>query len=657
VTQRSVGGNFAWTLSAGLVYALAQWGVLVLYARLGTMELVGEFALGLAITAPVMLLARMQIRTLQATDAQGAYRFEHYLGLMVLTVLGGVLLCCAITWVAGYSARASLVIALLALAKGFEALSEVFYGALQRAERMSLIARSIIAKSVLSVVLVALALWTTGSSAVAVAALGLSWALVLILFDAQAYRSEFKGERPWRWLWQTPWREQGVRLKSLLGLAYALGITALLSSLRPNVPRYILEAHFGQTELGMFAALAYFTVLGGRVVQSLGQAVTPRLGRYHAEGDQRRFGRMLAGFTAGAALVGVCAIAGSVLLGRWALTLFYGAAYAQNLKLFVWLMVAAALEYLCVSLQMGLTAARELKAQVLMLVGSTVVVALGSAWWVPSVGPVGAAWALTLGWLVELVCSAGLTVRAWRRLGTQEREHMHRQAGAGLFLKQCIDRLAAAVGLLCLSPVMGATALIIWATMGRPALFRQVRPGRGGRLFQLVKFRTMLEAKGADGHPLPDAQRLTRTGQLLRAASLDELPQLWNVLRGDMSLVGPRPLLVEYLPRYSSDQARRHEVLPGITGWAQVNGRNTLDWDERFRLDVWYVDHWSLALDAKILALTLLRVVQRQGISYAGDATMFKFLGSATQAPPRPVPIGAAARPAPPPPPARGHRG
>jgi lipopolysaccharide/colanic/teichoic acid biosynthesis glycosyltransferase len=211
---------------------------------------------------------------------------------------------------------------------------------------------------------------------------------------------------------------------------------------------------------------------------------------------------------------------------------------------------------------------------------------------------------------------------------------MQRQVGAGLFLKQCIDRLAAGVGLLCLAPVMAATALLVRATMGGPVLFRQVRPGRGGRLFQVYKFRTMLDAHDADGHPLPDEQRLTRTGRFLRATSLDELPQLWNVLRGDMSLVGPRPLLVEYLPRYSAEQARRHDVLPGITGWAQVNGRNALGWDERFRLDVWYVDHWSLALDVKILALTLLRVVQRQGISFSGEATMFKFLGSAPPAPP-----------------------
>ncbi|HVG61998.1 MAG TPA: sugar transferase [Hyalangium sp.] len=239
---------------------------------------------------------------------------------------------------------------------------------------------------------------------------------------------------------------------------------------------------------------------------------------------------------------------------------------------------------------------------------------------------------------------------------------MQRQVGAGLFFKRCIDRVGAATGLLCLSPVMAITALLIWATMGRPVFFHQVRPGRGGRTFRILKFRTMLDARGADGQRLPDEQRLTRVGRLLRGLSLDEFPQLWNVLRGDMSLVGPRPLLVEYLSRYSAEQARRHDVLPGITGWAQVNGRNALDWDERFRLDVWYVDHWSLALDVKILALTLLRVVQRQGISFEGNATMFEFLGSAAKAQPAAlssscVVPGSGAQPAPRPPPVQGHLG
>lgn len=173
--------------------------------------------------------------------------------------------------------------------------------------------------------------------------------------------------------------------------------------------------------------------------------------------------------------------------------------------------------------------------------------------------------------------------------------------------------------------------LLLWALvrreLGSPVLFRQIRPGLQGRPFMMIKFRTMTDKCGADGELLPDAQRLTSFGRFLRATSLDELPELWNVLRGEMSLVGPRPLLMEYLPLYSPEQARRHEVRPGITGWAQVNGRNALSWEERFKLDVWYVDHRSLWLDLRILWLTVRKVIVREGISAQGEATMPRFTG------------------------------
>ncbi len=174
--------------------------------------------------------------------------------------------------------------------------------------------------------------------------------------------------------------------------------------------------------------------------------------------------------------------------------------------------------------------------------------------------------------------------------------------------------------------------LLLWALvrrkLGSPVLFRQVRPGLHGRPFMMVKFRTMTDERGADGELLPDARRLTSFGRFLRATSLDELPELWNVLRGEMSLVGPRPLLMEYLPLYSPEQARRHEVRPGITGWAQVNGRNALSWEGRFKLDVWYVDHRSLWLDLRILWLTVRKVIVREGISAQGEATMPRFTGN-----------------------------
>jgi lipopolysaccharide/colanic/teichoic acid biosynthesis glycosyltransferase len=195
-------------------------------------------------------------------------------------------------------------------------------------------------------------------------------------------------------------------------------------------------------------------------------------------------------------------------------------------------------------------------------------------------------------------------------------------------LKRLLDIIVASAVLAASAPVMAAVALAVLATIGRPVHFRQVRPGYRARPFRLLKFRTMREAAGFDGRSLPDEVRLTRLGRFLRATSLDELPQLWNVMRGEMSVVGPRPLLTHYLPLYTPEQARRHEVRPGITGWAQINGRNAIGWDERFRCDVWYVDYWSLLLDLMILARTVGRVVRRSGISQPGHETMPEFLGS-----------------------------
>lgn len=195
-------------------------------------------------------------------------------------------------------------------------------------------------------------------------------------------------------------------------------------------------------------------------------------------------------------------------------------------------------------------------------------------------------------------------------------------------IKRLIDFCIATMTLVLLSPLILGIAVLVWLTMGRPVLFKQARAGHRGRPFTLIKFRTMQQGRDEAGKLLPDSDRLSRLGRLLRQLSLDELPQIWNVMKGEMSFVGPRPLLVDYLPRYSREQARRHEVKPGITGWAQVNGRNTLSWDERFELDVWYVDHWSLSLDGEILWRTIRKVFQREGISMDGHATMPEFTGN-----------------------------
>ncbi|MFM2416245.1 MAG: hypothetical protein RL385_968 [Pseudomonadota bacterium] len=195
--------------------------------------------------------------------------------------------------------------------------------------------------------------------------------------------------------------------------------------------------------------------------------------------------------------------------------------------------------------------------------------------------------------------------------------------------KRIADVVGSGIALVVLAPVMAGISLMVRTNLGTPVLFRQERPGLGGRPFRMAKFRTMREACDSQGNSLPDEARLTRFGQVLRATSLDELPELWNVLRGDMSLVGPRPLLMEYLPRYNARQARRHDVRPGITGWAQINGRNTLSWDEKFELDLWYVENQSLSLDLKILARTVWTVIRRKGISAEGEVTMPRFMGTA----------------------------
>lgn len=195
-------------------------------------------------------------------------------------------------------------------------------------------------------------------------------------------------------------------------------------------------------------------------------------------------------------------------------------------------------------------------------------------------------------------------------------------------MKRLLDFVVSFFGLIALLPIILILSLIIRLNLGYPILFGQLRPGLHGKPFRMIKFRTMRDALDSDGNPLPDSERITKFGAFLRATSLDELPELWNVLKGDMSLVGPRPLLMEYLDLFTTEQARRHEVRPGVTGWAQINGRNAISWEEKFKLDVWYVDNRSFWLDIKILLMTVKKVFVREGISADGHVTVEKFKGS-----------------------------
>lgn len=196
------------------------------------------------------------------------------------------------------------------------------------------------------------------------------------------------------------------------------------------------------------------------------------------------------------------------------------------------------------------------------------------------------------------------------------------------FAKQSIDIIGAGLGLIVLSPILVVISVLVWVQTGNPILFCQMRPGLNGKTFFIYKFRTMSNERNKSGDLLSDELRMTKLGKMLRSTSLDELPELFNVLKGDMSLIGPRPLLMQYLERYTPEQARRHHVKPGITGWAQVNGRNAISWEEKFALDIWYVDNCSLWLDVKILFMTVFKVFKREGISAEGEATMPEFMGS-----------------------------
>jgi len=195
-------------------------------------------------------------------------------------------------------------------------------------------------------------------------------------------------------------------------------------------------------------------------------------------------------------------------------------------------------------------------------------------------------------------------------------------------IKRFFDFFVAFIVLMLFLPVLVLVAVIVRQKLGSPVFFRQNRPGQGGKTFEMIKFRTMRDTDDSQGQPLPDSERLTPFGKFLRSTSLDELPELWNVFKGEMSLVGPRPLLMEYLPLYSKEQGRRHAVRPGITGWAQINGRNAISWDEKFKLDVWYVDNQSFWLDMKIIAMTVVKVFKHEGINQEGQATAEKFMGS-----------------------------
>jgi len=401
--------NFAWTVLGNVVYAACQWGMLVALAKLGSPSLVGQFALGLALCAPVMMLANLQLRSVQATDARNEYRFGDYLALRLATTALAFAAICLIAWLAGYRWQTALVVILVGVAKSVESFSDVIYGLMQKYERLDRIAIAMMLRGLGSVVVFALTLWLTRSAAWAVVALAAWWSAVLLTYERKTGGELLKafGAADARFAASWEW----ARMRHLAWLSLPLGVVMVLISLNTNIPRYFVEHYLGEAALGYFAALAYVMVAGYTVMGALGQSATPRLARYY-QSNRSAFKRLLAKMVLVAAAVGAAGILVVVLWGRPLLTLLYRPDYAQHANVFVWVMVAAAISYVLSVFGYALTSQRVLRSQV-PLVGAMVVVStLACYFCVPAFGLLGAAVALVASNLVGTFIGAFLVIRA-----------------------------------------------------------------------------------------------------------------------------------------------------------------------------------------------------------------------------------------------------
>lgn len=407
----SLRANFSWTLVGNVVYAGCQWGMLSVLAKLGTPEMVGQFSLGLAIGAPMFTLANLQLRAVQATDARQEYDFSDYLALRLITSALALLVVAGIAVIADYRPEMVLVVFALGLYKAMQSLSDVFHGLMQKRERMDYIARALIFKGPLALVAFAASVYLTRS--VAWAGVGLVAVYLLVLFYERRAAgrvlagAEPEGLRP-RW--------QPARLAALTRLALPLGVVMMLISLNTNIPRYVIERTLGEAELGFFSAMAYVQVAGTTIVGALGQAASPPLARYHAQGQRGAYVALLGRLLAIAALVGLAGVVVAMTLGRPLLALLYGAEYAARPEVFTWLMVAAAVSYVASILGYGMTAARRFRPQLPLFALTAGVMTAASAVLVPRYELIGAAWALLLVALGQVVGSVYVIANALRAL-------------------------------------------------------------------------------------------------------------------------------------------------------------------------------------------------------------------------------------------------
>lgn len=404
--------NFAWTLIGNIVYAACQWGMLSVLAKLGTPEMVGQFALGLAITAPVMLFSNLSLRSVQSTDALQEYRFGEYLALRLTTTLFALLLITGIAFFIGDARETMWVILLLGLAKATESISDVFYGLFQQYERMDRIAYSLLGRGCLGLVLFALGTYLTGNIVGGVLGLVVAWGLILVAYDIPSgafilhLASRFGA-------WQPIWKTQ--KLLHLAKRALPLGFTLMLISLNANIPRYFIQGYNGERELGFFAAMAYLMVAGTTVVNALGQSASPRLANYYAKGSVTLFRALLLKLIGIGGWLGIGGVLLAWVAGKEILALLYRQEYAAFSETLVWLAVATGISYIASFLGYGMTAAHYYRIQPFILIVTVASSILFSYWLIPSYGILGAVWAIGLASILQALGSLGCVIHAIRQ--------------------------------------------------------------------------------------------------------------------------------------------------------------------------------------------------------------------------------------------------
>ncbi|GCL41355.1 oligosaccharide flippase family protein [Anabaena sp. FACHB-1250] len=421
--------NFSWTFIGNLIYSGCQWGMLVVLAKLGNPEMVGTFTLGLAVTAPVMMFSNLQLRDIQTTDAKNHYLFNDYLGLRLITTGLALPIILWITLATGYKGETAIVIILIGFAKGLESISDVFYGLLQKHEKMDRMAVSVIMKGPLSLLMLSIGTYISGSIVWGVVGLVIAWACILLIWDIPSYRwliNKFtlEGEIPDSLEGKTAKpRWQLGTIRKLIWLSLPLGLVMMLISLNANIPRYFLEQSLGKKELGVFAALAYLIVAGNMVVSALGSAARPRLAKYYAGGNVSAYQKLLLQLVAIACLLGLSGILVAWVAGGQILTIVYQPEYAKYTELLIWLMVTAGIGYVSSFLGEGMTAARYFRTQIPLFIIVTSTSAIASFWFIPKNGLKGAAIALMIAEIVRIIFTLGVIFHAVHRI---QRYQTHR---------------------------------------------------------------------------------------------------------------------------------------------------------------------------------------------------------------------------------------